>query len=167
MLGENIQMMKSSVEIMCPVEKLFAYIEDGNKTDTYMNNEFRVRPVLKPPSEDGYYRLGGLILGQGSFFAGIVVKIAYRVTVVKANELVSLKAEGGKFDSEVKWTLESLDENKSRIALEVTLKPRSSLMAMATNLMQSHVEPTVTNYLHRSLVQLKNILEQETLEEVA
>ncbi len=152
--------MLSSLEINRPVEEVFAFIEDGNRTQTYLNREFQIRPVLQAPSQDGIYRVGSKVTGQGSF-AGVMVKIDYKVAAVQPDRLIKLKSVGGQYDSEVRWQLQPVDDNRTRLFLEVKVKPLISFGFMLDSVVNMMLDPLITGFLDQSLAKLKHLLENE------
>lgn len=153
--------MKRSIEIDRPAEEIFEYIEDGNKSDKYLNGSFKVEPVRRAPSQDGHYRLGSLVVGEGSFFGKDMIHLVYRVVTLKPGRIVSLKTEEGKFYSEVNWQLQPLNDQKTRVSLEVNLEPRRGWLSRMVDMMQDYIEPKISRYIGQSLVQLKRAVEVE------
>jgi hypothetical protein len=154
--------MRSTIEIDRPVEEVFAYIEDGNRSNDYLNGEFQISPV-RSTSHDGRYRLGSLVQGQGVFLKQRFVKLVYRVEELKPNRLVTLKTIEGDYHSVVRWVLHPVSANRTYLSLDVTLKPVKGLVGMLSGLMKTYLEPVIDRYLGHSLLQLKGRLEHKAL----
>jgi hypothetical protein len=150
--------VKSSIEIQNSPEQVFEFLLDGHKTGTYFAREFEIKPVLRHPSPDGRYRLGTLVNGKGTFF-GLSVGILYKVVDFKPEQVVRLLSQGGNYDSEVIWQLNSTNLNHTNISLELALAHRPGLFGLFTNMALNPLEPILHGYLHGSLFRLKKILE--------
>ncbi len=150
--------MRSSIDINRPIAEVFEFLEDGHKTGRYLGKEFAISPILKPPSTDGRYHLGSLVLGQGSF-AGVGIKLLYRVTVFERNKIVHLQSDDKTFDSQVTWRFLALEEGKTRVALDIKIRQKSGLVKLMTNLVIGQLEPMINSYLSKSLQRLKKVLE--------
>jgi len=150
--------MRSFIEIDRPIAEVFDFLQDGQNTNRYLGKEFAISPILKPPSTDGQYRLGSRVLGQGSF-AGVGIKLLYRVTVFEQNKIVHLQSEDKTFDSQVTWKFIALSEVKTRVILDIKIRQKSGLMGFMTNLVISQIEPMINSYLYKSLQRLKKVVE--------
>jgi hypothetical protein len=150
--------MKSVIEIARTPEEVFEYLSDGNKTNDYFIKDFEVKPLSRPPSTDGIYRLGTYVRGKGAFF-GKKVSILYKVVVFTPGQEVRLCSEDKDFDSEVVWLLHKTEEGNTRVSLELKLVMRTAIISFFANTAIQMLEPVLNGYLQHSLARLKHILD--------
>jgi hypothetical protein len=155
--------MKGSIEIERSAEEIFSYLEDDNKSDTYLNGNFRIHLLKSGANPDNHYHVGSLVKGEGCFLEQEMVKLLYRVKVVRPGRLVELKTEGGKFDSMVLWELEPLTPQKTLVSLQVTLNPKGGFLGNMVTLFRGAVDNAIKKYLRQSLLQLKQVIEQPVI----
>ncbi|MEI7555239.1 hypothetical protein [Candidatus Chlorohelix sp.] len=150
--------MKSVVEINRIPEEVFEYLSNGNKTNEYFIRDFEVKPLVRPPSTDGIYRLGTYVRGKGAFF-GKKVSILYKVVVFTPGQEVRLRSEDKEYDSEVIWLLHKTADGNTRVSLELKLVMRTAFIGFFANTAIQMLDPVLTGYLQHSLSRLKHILE--------
>lgn len=146
--------MNKVIEINCPVNSVFDYLADGNNSNSYLADGFKLIPIGVT-----HFALGTRVNSVGSFL-GFTFKQLFEVVTFGYGKLVRLRSiDKGQFESEVTWRLEPLDEERCRVALELKIVPANSFLGLLIAPVVPQIEQRVVIFVEQTLRRLKKVVE--------